>query len=219
MAAIIGYMRVSTDEQAESHAGLDAQRAAILAEARRRGWDEGDITWIEDAGFSGKNLKRPGISQALEALRRGEASTLVVAKLDRLTRSMSDFAPLLARAATQRWALVALDVNVDTSTPTGEAMAHVVATFAQLERRLIGERTREALRAKVARGERLGRPRITDDAVVERVIELRASGVTLQSIADVLQRDGVPTSQGGRRWYPSTVRNLLGSPTSRRPTL
>ena len=138
-------MRVSTDEQAESHAGLDAQRAAILAEARRRGWVEGDISWIEDAGFSGKNLKRPGISQALDALRRGEASTLVVAKLDRLTRSMSDFAPLLARAATQRWALVALDVNVDTSTPTGEAMAHVVATFAQLERRLIGERTREAL--------------------------------------------------------------------------
>jgi DNA invertase Pin-like site-specific DNA recombinase len=211
MAGVIGYLRVSTDEQAESHAGLDAQRAAILAEAHRRGWAAHEIRWIEDPGFSGKDLKRPGISQALEALRRGEAGTLVVAKLDRLTRSMSDFAPLLARAATEHWALMALDVNVDTSTPTGEAMAHVVATFAQLERRLIGERTREALRAKVARGERLGRPRVTDDAVVSRVRKMRAAGATLRSIADALDADQVKTSQGGRCWYPSSVRKLLQS--------
>jgi len=112
MARVIGYMRVSTEELAESHAGLDARRLAILAEAKRRGWREAQIRWSKDAGFSGKDLKRPGISLALEALRRGEADTLVVAKLDRLTRAMRD-TPLLERAVKERWALVALDVNVD----------------------------------------------------------------------------------------------------------
>jgi DNA invertase Pin-like site-specific DNA recombinase len=142
---VIGYLRCSTEEQADSRAGLEAQRMAILAEAQRRGWDEADLTFVEDAGFSGKNLDRPGIATALDALRHRRADTLVVSKLDRLSRSMLDFAGLMDRAGREHWALVALDLGVDTSTPAGEAMASVLATFAQLERRLIGERTNDAL--------------------------------------------------------------------------
>ena len=213
---IIGYMRVSTQEQADSRLGLDAQRTAILAEARRRGWAEAELTFIEDAGYTAKNLKRPGIRAALLALETGQADTLVVAKLDRLTRSMADFTGLLQAAAKHRWALVALDLQVDTTTPNGEAMAYVVAVFANLERRLISERTKAGLAEAARRGVRLGRPRSLPDAVVARIVAERQQGATLQAIADRLTEDGVAGAQGGRRWYPSTVRAVLQS--AERPT-
>ena len=209
MAVIIAYVRVSTEEQAQSGAGLEAQRAAILAEARRRGWDPADVTFVEDAGFSGKDLKRPGVAKALSALEAREADTLVVAKLDRLSRSMTDLTRLLGVAAKQGWALIALDVAVDTSTPTGEAMAHVIGTFSQLERRLIGQRTKEALAIRRAAGVRLGRPITLAAEVTDRIIGLRGDGYTLQAIADILTADRVPTAQGGRRWYASTIAKVL----------
>src|SRR5690349_20842452 len=93
---VLGYARVSTGEQADSRAGLEAQRAAIEAECRRRGWTI--VEMIEDAGYSAKDLKRPGIKRALEELGRGRADALVVAKLDRLSRSMIDFTALMGRA-------------------------------------------------------------------------------------------------------------------------
>src|SRR5664279_6457890 len=145
---VIAYLRCSTDEQADSRAGLEAQRAAILAEAQRRGWAETDLTFVEDAGYSGRNLDRPGIIAALDALTHRRADTLVVSKLDRLSRSMLDFAGLMDRASREKWALVALDVGVDTTTPQGEMVAAVMAVFAQFERRLIGERTKSALAVK-----------------------------------------------------------------------
>lgn len=211
MSRIIAYVRVSTEEQAQSGAGLDAQRAAILAEARRRGWEPADITFMEDAGYSGKDLRRPGVVAALDALQRRDADTLVVAKLDRLSRSMADLTRLLGVAAKQGWALVALDVAVDTTTPTGEAMAHVIATFAQLERRLIGQRTKEALAARRAAGVRLGRPAKLPVEVVQRIIERRASGHTLKAIANQLNDEQTATAQGGKQWYASTVAKVLSS--------
>lgn len=210
MVRVLAYVRVSTDEQADSGAGLAAQRSAILAEATRRGWTE--VHFIEDAGFSGKSLKRPGIIAALDALKRHKADTLVVAKLDRLSRSMLDFAGLMDRSTKEGWSLVALDLGVDTTTPTGEMMANVMATFAQFERRLIGQRTRDALAEKRAAGVRLGRPTTLPDDVVTRIKAARQDGATLQGIADALNADATPTAQGGARWYPSTVRSVLGSP-------
>lgn len=206
---VIGYIRVSTDEQAASGAGLEAQRAAILAEALRRGWHL--VEMIEDAGYSGKSLQRPGIAAALDALGHKRADTLVVAKLDRLSRSMLDFAGLMDKAAREHWALVALDVGVDTTTPSGEAMANIMATFAQFERRLIGQRTREALAVKKAKGVRLGRPRTMPTEVLRRIVAERAAGRTFAAIADGLTADGTPTARGGPRWYPSTIRQAVGT--------
>lgn len=207
----LGYVRVSTEEQSNSGAGLAAQRAAIEAECKRRGWQLVDI--IEDAGYSAKNLKRPGVQLALETLQRGEASGLVVAKLDRLSRSMVDFSKIMATAQRQSWALVALDVNVDTSSPSGEAMAHMLATFAQFERRLIGQRTREALAAKRAAGVRLGRPLSLPATVRERIIAERDAGKSLAAIAHELNAESVATAQGGRQWWPSSVRAALQATT------
>jgi DNA invertase Pin-like site-specific DNA recombinase len=205
---VLAYVRVSTEEQRSSGAGLAVQRAAILAECQRRGWQLVDV--IEDAGFSAKDLKRPGIQTALEALRKGDGDALVVAKLDRLSRSMIDFTGVMGLAQKQGWALVALDC-VDTTTPAGEAMAHVLATFAHFERRLISQRTRDALAAKRAQGVQLGRRRELPDAIVARIVAERSSGSTLTAIADRLTQDAIPTAHGGQRWWPSTVRAIAVS--------
>ena len=203
---VLGYLRVSSDEQTSSGAGLEAQRQAILAECERKGWHE--VEFIEDAGYSAKDLKRPGVQEALRVLEAGEASTLVVAKLDRLSRSMIDFTGLMGKAQKQGWALVALDC-VDTTTPSGEAMANMLATFAQFERRLIGQRTRDALAIKRGQGVRLGRPRTLPEDVRQRIVAARGAGLTLAEIANTLNSDGVATAQGGRRWYPATVRKIV----------
>jgi DNA invertase Pin-like site-specific DNA recombinase len=122
---------------------------------------------------------------------------------------MIDFTALMATAQKQGWALVALDCAVDTTTPAGEAIAHVLATFAQFERRLIGQRTREALAVKRSQGVRLGRPVTMPKGVVNRIKRERAAGKSYTAIADELNAKGVPTAQGGRAWYPSTVRHVL----------
>lgn len=209
----VGYVRVSTAEQADSGAGLAAQRATIEAEAARRGWTVAET--YEDAAASGKSLSgRPALAEALAALDRGDAAGLVVAKLDRLSRSVGDAADLLDRAQRGGWALVACDLGVDTSTPAGEAMANVMATFAQLERRLIGQRTRDALAVRRAQGVRLGRPRTLPADVVARIVADRAAGLGWSAIGRALDAENVPTAQGGARWYPATVRAVYLSAVS-----
>lgn len=201
---VVGYVRVSTDEQADSGLGLAAQRAAIHAECDRRGWQ---LVAIHEDAESGKSTaNRPALAAALSSLDRGEAGALVVAKLDRLTRSVLDGATLLDQAKREGWALVALDIGVDTTTPSGEAMACVMATFAQLERRMIGQRTKDALAVKRAQGVRLGRPRTLPDAIVDRIVAARDRGDSWSAIGRALDADAVPTSQGGTRWYPATCR-------------
>ena len=171
---VSGYTRVSTQEQAESGAGLEAQRSAITLEAERRGWELVQV--FEDAGVSGKSMSgREGLRAALEAVESGQADALVVSKLDRLSRSLLDFASLMKRARKRGWSLVALDLGVDTSTPSGELMANVLATFAQFERRLIGQRTRDALAVKRSQGVVLGRPRELSSEAQHRILELHSA--------------------------------------------
>ena len=205
----LGYARVSTAEQADSGAGMDAQRHAIRGEAQRRGWSLEEI--VEDAGYSAKDLRRPGIGAVLERMANGEADVLVVSKLDRLSRSLIDFAQTMATAQRQGWALVALDLGVDTATPGGEMMANVLASFAQYERRIIGQRTRDGLAAKKAAGVKLGRRSTLPLSVVERIVVAHEAGDTLAAVARGLEADGVPTGQGGARWYPASVRAVLVS--------
>lgn len=206
----VAYLRVSTEEQADSAAGLDAQRAAISEMAARRGWAVVDEQ--VDAGVSGKSMgNRPALAAALSWVERGDADVLVVAKLDRLSRSVVDFSQTLARAAAGEWSLAVIDVDVDMTSPSGELMAHIVASMAQYERRLIGERTRVALAVKREQGVRLGRPRTLPLPVVARVVAERAEGATLAAIGAGLERDGVATAQRGARWWPGTVRAVLMS--------
>ena len=216
---VVGYIRVSTSEQAESGAGLDAQREAIVAEIHRRGWELVEV--FEDAnGASGKSMRnREGLAAALDVVESDRADGLIVAKLDRLSRSLLDFAALMAESQENGWSLIALDLGVDTSSPAGEMMAHVLATFAQFERRMIGQRTKDALHARTSSGKPwvsksgrlcvgLGRPPGLTLEVRRRIVRERQEGRTLAAIAADLNAERVPTAQGGARWWPSTVKEI-----------
>ena len=210
----VGYARVSTEEQAESGAGINAQVAAIEGEVERRGWEL--IRNIDVDNASGKRMNRPGLAAALASLTNGHADVLVVAKLDRLSRSMLDFCLLLEQARREGWSLVILDLGIDLTTASGEVMAHVAAAFAQFERRLIGQRTRDALAEKRKAGVRLGRPSVLGADVVARITAARGTGETLGAIADSLNGEGIPTAHGGAQWHPSTVAAVLRSVELRR---
>ncbi len=204
--SVVGYVRVSTEEQGSNGVGLEAQRAVIRSECERRGWQ---LVRIEEDALSGKTLNRPGLRAALADCRSGEVSGIVVAKLDRLSRSIVDFGHLLEEARRRKFNVAALDLGLDLSTPQGELVANVIASVAQWERRIIGQRTKEALAVKKAQGVRVGRPATMPRAVVKRIQRERAAGRSLSAIADRLNADGVPTAHGGRCWYPATVRYVL----------
>jgi DNA invertase Pin-like site-specific DNA recombinase len=205
---VVGYVRVSTDEQAVSGLGLAAQRAAIEAECARRGWT---LVAIHEDALSGKSLDRPGMAAALAAVESGAAATIVVAKLDRLSRSLVDFASLMARAQAGQWNLVALDLGIDLATPAGEFLSNVMASAAQWERRIIGQRARDALAVKRAQGVRLGRPQMIGADLVARIRTAHEGGTGWSALARQLNDEGVPTAHGGSRWYPSTVRAVVVS--------
>ena len=210
-SAAIGYIRVSTEEQATSGLGLAGQRRVIEAEAASHGWKLAEI--ISDEGLSAKTISaRPGLSRALEILEAGEASFLIVSKLDRLARSVADFATLVRKAEKQGWAVVIADMKIDMSTPSGSLMANVSACVAEWERKVISERTKAALAVKRSQGVRLGKPRQVPSEVFDRIQAERSNGATLQSIATRLNEEGVLTPTG-RNWTPATVRKIaLQSP-------
>ncbi|HZP72442.1 MAG TPA: recombinase family protein [Gaiellaceae bacterium] len=204
--SFIGYVRVSTEEQASDGSGLEAQRVAIRAECERRGWE---LLRIEQDVVSGRTLNRPGLQRALADCRSGVSSGVVVAKLDRLSRSLIDFAGVLEDARKRGYNVVTLDLGVDLSTPAGEMLANVMATFAQYERRLIGQRTKEALAVKRAEGVRVGRPAVISRNVVTRIKRARGRGDSLRTIAAMLNAARVPTAHGGTEWHASTVQAVL----------
>lgn len=204
---VVGYLRVSTEEQNDSGAGLAAQERAIRADVARRGWR---LLEIQTDVASGKSrAQRVGLDAALHAVTNGRAGTLMVAKLDRLSRSLVDFATITGEAREQGWNLVALDLGVDLSTPAGEFLANVMASAAQWERRIIGQRTSDALQAKKAAGVKLGRPTKLAPEVLALIMEQRNIGRSYAAIASSLNAQEVPTPQGGARWHASSVRSVI----------
>jgi DNA invertase Pin-like site-specific DNA recombinase len=205
---VVGYTRCSTAEQADSGAGLTAQREAIEQAAATRGWEL--VTVLEDAGASGKSMKRRNsLHAALALVEAGGADALAVAKLDRLSRSMLDFAALVERAQRKGWAIVVLDMDFDLTTPQGELMANMLAAFAQFERRLIGQRTKAAMTVKMSEGVHVGRRSTLPPTIVDRIARERTTGASLRAICASLERDGIPTGQGGACWRPSAVQAVL----------
>lgn len=204
MTTMIGYLRVSTEEQASSGLGLEAQRDAIQRYIDAHGWN---VLWYEDAGLSAKSLDRPQLQSALNRLdaspKRRDVDGIVVAKLDRLSRSVVDFAGVLELARARKWALVAIDLGVDTSTPTGELVANVMMSVAQWERRVIGERTSAAMQAAKRSGRHMGRVSVLPHAVRERLLQLRTTR-TLAATAAVLNAEGLSTGTG-KPWTGNAV--------------
>lgn len=204
---VAGYTRVSTREQGESGLSLQAQRDRIATECARRGWELGTVA--PDVA-SGRSLKRRGQLEALLAdLDRGAYQALVVTKLDRLTRSLKDFATIVERALAGGWQLVILDGAFDMSTAYGRAMANMAAVFAQLFAELVSENTKEGL--AVARERGTFRPgestRYTNPVVIGRIVQM-AETMSHAQIADVLNLEDVQPPRG-RVWHPRTVGRII----------
>jgi DNA invertase Pin-like site-specific DNA recombinase len=207
---MFGYCRVSTEEQAEKRNGLEAQRTTIDAEAERRGWA---VEHYTDAGVSGKVIG-PQLREVLQLLARGQGDGLVVAKLDRLSRSIVNATNIIEAAQTQGWSLVVLDLGVDLTTAAGRMVAMNLVNFAQYERELISERTKAGLAAKRARGERIGRPRQAPPGIVRRIVMDRNTGLSFAKIATTLAAEGILSPTGRSTWQASTVRRIYASATA-----
>lgn len=202
------YVRVSTTEQVDHGSSLESQIRVLIAEAEKRGWDH-DV--VEDAAQSAKSLNRPALQIALGKLDRGEADYLMSVRLDRVSRSVSDFAGLMDRAARKSWGIVLLSPSIDTTNPAGRFTANVLASAAQYERELIGLRTKEGMAQRRLDGVKMGRPRSLPKEVREFILTSRNRGTSLRAIAEQLNAAQVATAQGGKRWYASTIKSVTDS--------
>ena len=203
------YGRVSTGRQAASGISLDDQADKLAEVVASRGWVH--IAHLTDPGLSGRKLtNRKGLLDALGRLDRNEADVLVAAKIDRVSRSTTDFARLLDQAEKKGWKLVVLDADVDTTTAAGRLLVDVVSAAASFESRRIGERAKSVHAVRRSQGKRAGQPPLLPDAIRSRIAADHAAGRSLNGIATALNNEGVPTAKGGK-WYASTVAHVVRS--------
>ncbi len=208
---VLGYIRVSTDGQAASGLGLEAQQAAITSAAARLGIPVAQ--WFTDAAVSGAaSLEaRPGLMAAVQALRRWDV--LICAKRDRLGRDVLNVAMLVRLVQRKGGRIVsAADEGTDGNSPADALMRTMLDAFAEFERALIATRTKAALKAKRARGYRAGNvpfgfvaapdgqlhANAEEQQVIGLIATLRSTGLSLRAIAAELNRQGYTT----RRWTP-----------------
>ena len=217
--AIVAYLRVSTDDQAENGFGMDAQLDSIT---KKIGVPE---RTYRDEGLSGKDATRPGLLEALESLRSGDL--LAVAKRDRLARD-TYLVLWIEKEAKRRGARIvsAAGEGGDGDDPAQVLLRRIVDSFAEYERLIIGQRTAAALKVKRERGEKTGGKyapfgfRVSDDGVhlerddreaatVDLIKGLRERGLSLREIAAEMEHRGILTKAGKTRWNPTTVSRIL----------
>jgi DNA invertase Pin-like site-specific DNA recombinase len=217
----IAYVRCSTDSQADSGAGIAAQTAAIAAYAKRAGLT---ITGtFEDAGISGAaSLEdRPGLVAAIASLRRGDV--LLVAKRDRLGRDVLNVM-MAEKVIAKRGASVASADGVGNGAGAADQfMRSIMDAVGAFERELIRGRTKAALAAKRAAGERTGEVPFgwcldaagrlvevyEEQIILGRIMACRAAGMSLRKIAAILTDDAVPTKKGNTSWSHTSVKSIL----------
>jgi DNA invertase Pin-like site-specific DNA recombinase len=230
---LVGYVRVSSDEQAERGVSLDAQRERL--EWFCKAHDAQLVAVESDNGMSGKVApsRRPGLEAALAAIRAGDADGLLVLKLDRLSRATRHVLDLVDECARDGWRLIAVNEHLDTATAAGRLVVTVLAALAQMEREQVAERTRFALdriaregRARSRRtpfGWRLpdesfeqragDRSKLVKNAVEQRILRrmlrLRSTGLGARRIARDLNGRGRINPRTGREWSPQLVQKLL----------
>lgn len=206
------YVRVSSAMQVEEGASLTAQEQTLIRLAEERGLR---TVVISDPGVSAKDMNRPGIQRALQMLEDGEAHYLFAVAIDRISRSVADFSTLMESARRQGWGFVLPGQDLDTTTSAGELMAHMQISFAQYERRRIGERTALGMAQRKAEGVHIGRKRALPDDVARRIFQMKDDGMTVAAIARTLTEEEVPTATGRTKWHSSTVNRVLTSVTGR----
>ncbi|MFO1010545.1 MAG: recombinase family protein [Planctomycetota bacterium] len=225
----IGYIRVSTDGQAQDGISLDAQKAKLESWAKLN--DEPELIVFKDAGVSGSSMsQRPGLKDALDAVCKRKG-TLIVYSLSRLARSTRDTLTISERLAKAGAQLVSLSERLDTSSAAGTMIFRLLAVLAEFERDQVAERTKSAMAHMRKTGRRISRyppfgwdfdpagevlvVNRAEQRVLQRIRKFRDQGMTLRQIAAALNERDVPTKQGGDGgWSPKVVRSLLLRPAN-----
>ncbi len=218
MKQAVGYIRVSTERQADEGVSLEAQKGKIAAWCAANDYEL--VTVFVDAGISGKSRKnRQGLQDALAATKKNMA--LVVYSFSRLARSSRDLLNISGELMDKKADLVSLSEKVDTTSASGKLFFTIMAGMAEFERDVISERTTMALAHKKASGEKyapvpFGYSEIegrlvaveSEALVVAEIMSQRDAGKTLVQIADGLNGRGIEGKRGGK-WHASTVRYLI----------
>jgi DNA invertase Pin-like site-specific DNA recombinase len=218
----IGYIRVSSEQQAESGAGMAAQRAAIEAFAKKQGITLSAIHADEAISGAAGLEDRPGLAAAIGELRRGDV--LVIPKRDRLGRDMMAVLTI-ERAVQKRGAVILSADGVGNGEEAADKfMKTIIDAAAAFERDLIRARTRAALAAKRKAGQRTGSipfgwelaedgvnliPVPAEQAVIEKIVACREAGMSLREIAATLNDAKVANKRGGKGWQSETVRCVI----------
>lgn len=213
----IGYIRVSTQGQADEGVSMEAQKAKIEAWCLLNDYELESI--YEDAGISGTKSDRCGLQQALQGVDKGSA--LVVYSMSRLTRSTKHMLQISDDLERSGADLVSLTENIDTTNAAGKMVFRMLAVLNEFERDQVSERTKAALEHKKANGEKYGTVPFgfrevdarleevkEETAIVTQILKAREQGQTLRAIADELNQQGIKGKQGGK-WYASTIRYLI----------
>jgi site-specific DNA recombinase len=217
----VGYVRVSTDKQADRGVSLDAQAEKIKAMAVVHNAELVDI--IVDGGESAKSLQRPGMERLLQLVDGKKVQAVIIAKLDRLTRSVKDLCELLERFERRGVALISVAESLDTSSAAGRLVLNIMTAVSQWEREAIGERTRYAMSHKRSNGERVGNiqfgyrlcadgkhiePDPIEQSVLSEIGHLRQGGHTMRGIAAALNHRALRTRRGSE-WRLEHVARII----------
>lgn len=205
------YARVSTQLQVNDGVSLDVQERQLISAAGLAGFTDYEL--IREEGRSGKSITgRPALTAALKRLDTGDAQALFVTRIDRLARSTKDFLSIIDRANANKWRLVMLDLNLDTASYQGRFVVTIMSALAEMERGIIAERQKDVHKDRRARGIKwgidMGPKNKTPEEIKERIRSERSKGKSFRAIADGLNKDGIPTQNGGK-WYATTVKNIL----------
>lgn len=196
--------------QVEDGVSLDAQEKQLRYAAESQGYE---VEMLREEGKSGKNISgRPVLKKALDNLDAGKAEALFVTRLDRLARSTRDFLSIVDRSHKYEWRLALLDLGLDTATYQGRFVVTIMSAMAEMERGMISLRQRDVHQDRRNSGKvwgvDLGPLPSINKAVMDRIIEQKKLGLSYKLVADGLNKDLIPTTLGGKKWYPSTVRHV-----------
>jgi DNA invertase Pin-like site-specific DNA recombinase len=205
----LGYASVPVGAESDTDA-LRAQEQAIAGRCSELGIELVEIV-REREPKTGKALERAGLSFLIERIAAGDARCLVVTGLERLSRSVAELGGIVQWLEQNSVRLIAVELDFDTAGPGGHTTARALASVADLEHDRLSEQTRKGLAAARARRRAAsGTAGVDYAAIRKRIATMRADGMTLQAIADVLNDEGVPTQRGGSKWRPSSVQSAAG---------
>lgn len=219
----VGYARVSTHMQSAKQLSETFQKERIASYCDAMSIEL--VTIFDDSGKSGKDMtNREELQKALLMLKRKEADTIIVYKIDRLSRSLTDLAMLIKKI--EKWGchLISIQDSISTNTASGRLMINLIGSISQWEAEAIAEKTQQAMSVLKTRGHRYSRhipygvdladdgktltPNKHEQQTINSMKTMRASGMTYQTISDRLNSDNIKTKYSAK-WHPASVRNII----------